>query len=213
LRDVLPGWVRYVHLPYPAMAPYCRSWGLNVGARHCVGEILVLHDNDMLVPNDYAAQIASRVQMGYEAVNLKRFVFYLGEEHTRLLLKGEATPSDRPPVAIVQNLEAGGSVGITRHAFESIGGMDESFIGWGGEDNEFWDRAQTLNVWPYGSFPIVHLWHSAQPEKSLRERPMTNRFELLAKLPATQRIKNLHLTAWGQMSGPADIASDPLCAA
>ena len=71
--------------------------------------------------------------------------------------------TDAAPEVIVQNLEGGGSVATTREAFESIGGMDESFIGWGGEDNEFWQRAQTCRVWPYGYLPIVHLWRPSQP--------------------------------------------------
>ncbi len=65
----------------------------------------------------------------------------------------------------MQNAEAGGSIALSRDAFHAIGGYDESFVGWGGEDNEFWERAQTRRVWPYGYLPFVHLWHAPQPEK------------------------------------------------
>lgn len=49
-----------------------------------------------------------------------------------------------------------------RKAFEDIGGMDESFIGWGFEDNEFCGRVFTTPTPP--SFKVIkciglHLWH------------------------------------------------------
>src|SRR5207244_3682036 len=51
VRDHLPQWVRYVHTPLPvAGMPYCRSWAFNVGARVAAGQMLVLQDNDILVP-------------------------------------------------------------------------------------------------------------------------------------------------------------------
>jgi GT2 family glycosyltransferase len=127
--------------------------------------MLVLHDNDMMVPADYAREILARAAQGYEVMNLKRFIFYLTETHTKEVLADTAEYTDKPSEAIVQNLEGGGSVAIARDAFNRIGGMDESFVGWGGEDNEFWERAQTCRVWPYGYLPLVHLWHQPQPEK------------------------------------------------
>jgi predicted glycosyltransferase involved in capsule biosynthesis len=44
--------------------------------------------------------------------------------------------------------------------------MDEEFVGWGGEDTEFWDRCQTLRVANHTYMPIVHLWHPSQPGKA-----------------------------------------------
>jgi GT2 family glycosyltransferase len=139
--------------------PYCRSWALNVGARVAEGRVFVFHDNDMLVPQGYAAEIWNRYIDGYEVVNLKRFIFYLTERHSREVASGFQLGAVEPPDAVVQNSEAGGSVAMSRDAFFAIGGYDESFVGWGGEDNEFWERAQTRRVWPYGYLPIVHLWH------------------------------------------------------
>ena len=62
----------------------------------------------------------------------------------------------------MQNAEGGGSIGISRQAFFEVGGFDGRFIGWGGEDNEFWERAQTRTVYAYGYLPFVHLWHAPQ---------------------------------------------------
>jgi hypothetical protein len=200
----LPDWVRYIHTPPPSPdMPYCRSWAFNIGVKHSRGEVLVLHDNDMLVPADYAANILEKVRQGYEVVNLKRFIFYLNEHHTETLFLGKGKMTDEAPHLIVQNLEAGGSVAITRKAYDQIGGMDESFIGWGGEDNEFWERAQTLRVWPYAYLPIVHLWHAAQPGKHQSNNGTHDTLRRLFKTPASERIARLRRADAGEMLGPS----------
>ena len=208
IGSVLPSWVRWIHTPPPtANMPYCRSWAFNIGARHARGRVLVLHDNDMLVPADYAVRVLEHVSDGFEVVNLKRFIFYLTERHTESVLSGEGGLTDQAPLAIVQNLEGGGSVAITRAAYERIGGFDESFVGWGGEDNEFWERAQTLRVWPYAYLPIVHLWHAPQAEKYDRHNPTVNHYQTLAGSPATARIAELLKRRASDMAGPAGWAS------
>lgn len=198
----LPTWVRHVHTPPPPDMPYCRSWALNIGVKASRGEVVVLHDNDMLVPTDYAASILSYVRQGYDVVNLKRFIFYLTEQHTQAVFAGTADLTNEAPLVVVQNLEAGGSVALTRRAYEQIGGMDESFIGWGSEDNEFWERAQTRRVWPYAYLPIVHLWHKAQPGKHQADRDTQVVYEKLSEIPLEMRIAQLRRVNAGSMVAP-----------
>ena len=199
----LPPWVRLVHTPPPAAEmPYCRAWTFNVGAQHARADVLVLHDNDMLVPVDYAASILDRVQQGYDVVNLKRFIFYLTQKHTQAVFERQADLLDAAPEVIVQNLEGGGSIAITRAGYAQIGGLDESFIGWGGEDNEFWERAQTLRVWPWANLPLVHLWHAAQPGKQDAGYHTARHYQALTQLAPQQRIARLTSTPNGQMRGP-----------
>lgn len=203
LAGRLPTWVLHIHTPPPKPdMPYCRSWAFNVGVKQARGSVLVLHDNDMLVPADYASQILVRVDRGYEVVNLKRFIFYLNESHTKSIFSGRASLLEEAPEAIVQNLEAGGSVAITRDAYERIGGMDESFIGWGGEDNELWERSQTCKVWSYAYLPIVHLWHSSQPGKYQGENPTLQHYHELSAIPAGERIARLTSLGLGNTAGP-----------
>jgi len=207
LSERLPAWVRLVHTPPPtADMPYCRSWTFNVGSKHARGKVLVLHDNDMLIPADYAAQVMLRLNQGYEVANLKRFIFYLSEAHTRQVFAGNALLTDQAPEAIVQNLEAGGSVAIEREAYRRIGGMDESFIGWGGEDNEFWERAQTCKVWPYGYLHLVHLWHPSQPGKHQGDNHALKRYRDLSAVPAIERIGKLTTDKSGDLAGPVGYA-------
>ena len=194
----LPPWVRYVHTPLPqADMPYCRSWTLNVGARLARGALLVFHDNDMLVPECYAAELWRRFNDGCEVINAKRFVFYLDEAETRRFFESKLLSPDARSESVVQNLEAGGSVAMAKEAFFAIGGYDESFVGWGGEDNEFWERAHTRRVWPYGYLPIVHLWHSAQPEKGKQNMLGARQFRELSSSPPPRRIAELQLRKFG----------------
>jgi hypothetical protein len=167
IRSALPTWVRYVHTPppYPDM-PYARSWALNVGARLARGRLLILHDNDILVPEDYAQAHLERLDTGYEVINGKRFLFYLDRTRTEAVCAGMPPGQAADGIEqILQNALGGGSLAIGRDAFLAIGGFDEAFVGWGGEDNELWDRALTRKVDPYGHLPLIHLWHPAQAGK------------------------------------------------
>lgn len=178
-RAALPAWVRYVHTPIASNdEPYGRSAAFNEGVRHARGRVLILHDNDMIVPAAYAAETVRQVNGGFEAVDLKRFVFYL-------------TPDGARCEKVVQNVR-GGSVAITRDAYDAIGGFDESFAGWGGEDNDFWDRAETLRASRFGYLPMLHLWHEPQPEKGDARAPALVRYhEELAHIPPAERISRL----------------------
>lgn len=203
LTGYLPSWVRHIHTPPPSPdMPYSRSWAFNVGVRVARSSVLVLHDNDMLVPADYTAQILALINQGHEVINLKRFIFYLKEAHTQAVFDGTASLIDEALDAIVQNLEAGGSVAISREAYERIGGMDESFIGWGGEDNEFWERAQTCKVWPYGCLPLVHLWHNSQSDKSNASAFGKKHYHELSQIPVEVRISTLRNCPQGNRNGP-----------
>ncbi|CAG0928416.1 hypothetical protein RHDC3_00737 [Rhodocyclaceae bacterium] len=204
LAGRLPSWVRHIHTPPPAAdMPYCRSWAFNVGVKQARGSMLALHDNDILVPADYASLHLAKVREGYEVVNLKRFIFFMNEAETNAIFESGAEMTGATPVSIMQNAEGGGSIAITRDAFDCIGGMDESFIGWGGEDNEFWERAQTCKVWPYGCLPIVHLWHASQPGKYQGENPMLRHYRELSAVPVGERIGRLRNGIHGDEAGPA----------
>ena len=200
-RDHLPGWVRYCHTPLatPGM-PYSRSWAFNVGARLARGELLILHDNDLPVPCAYAAEAWRRFREGYEVVNLKRFIFYLGEATSRRLLTGGGVPDGAgPPLAIMQNAEGGGSLAVGRTTFLELGGFDEAFVGWGGEDNEFWERCRTRSLWPFGYLPLLHLWHEPQPEKAkvVPERLNQKLLDRRSALPVECRIRELAAREFG----------------
>lgn len=198
IAGLLPTWVRHIHTPPadPGM-PYCRSWAFNVGARAARGKLLVFHDNDMLIPRSYASEAWTRSQEGYEVINLKRFIFYLTEAHSGAICGGDRRLTAQPAESVMQNAEAGGSIAMARDAFFAIGGYDEAFVGWGGEDNEFWQRALTRKVWPYAYLPLVHLWHASQPDKEKLDRQSGRRFLELSRIPPERRIADLSARKFG----------------
>lgn len=189
IENALPSWVRYIH--QPVAGDYNRSATLNEGARQARGEVLVLHDNDMICPARYASEVLARAGEGWEFQQLKRFTFYLGEADTKRVFETGMIRTDLPST-VVQNLH-GASIAASRDAYFAVGGFDESFVGWGGEDNEFWDRAATTGrVYAFGYLPFLHLWHAPQPGK-LRgnDAPAVRRWHELKHVPAEERIRRL----------------------
>jgi len=199
----LPESICHIHtVPPDGSMPYCRSWAFNVGARRARGRVLVFHDNDILPPAGYGREIMRRYHEGYEVINLKRFIFYLSPADTgRVFSTGTLSPAEAPE-AVMQNAEGGGSIAVAREAFLGIGGFDEQFVGWGGEDNEFWERAQTLRVWPYGYLPLVHLWHESQPNKFNRVRSTAALFQQRSAIPVPVRIRELTARNFGSPVQP-----------
>lgn len=191
VRDELPRWVKWVHDPCPGDMPYNRARTFNVGTDTARSDFLVFHDNDMLVPREYAREMLRLVSEGWEIINLKRFIFYLDEAATRTIVDRRTRLETVVPDHVIQNLEAGGSAGGTREALEEIGGWDEGFVGWGGEDNEFWERALTRRAWEYGYLPIVHLWHAPQAGKGAVNVAGVSRYHERALVGPEIRIREL----------------------
>jgi predicted glycosyltransferase involved in capsule biosynthesis len=194
IEKELPDWVRYFFQEaVSGKEDYNRSAAFNLGARHAQGDTLLLHDNDMIVPSDYCLKIRDLSRLGYEAINIKRFVFYLNQNDSRRIMDSIEYLKDCTPVYVVQNLEAGGSVAINKDAYFSVGGMDERFIGWGGEDNEFWERCGQLKRWIWGFAPIIHLWHESQPLKLEKNNLNIERARGLKEVGVKERITMLKL--------------------
>ncbi len=185
IQSRLPEWVRYLHTPIASDdLPYNRSHAFNAGAAMAGAPLLVLHDNDFLVPSFYARELARRHDDGNEIIDLKRFMFFLGRDD-------DFVPGVTPE-RVVQNSPGGGSVAVDKNTYDALGGFDESFIGWGGEDNEFLDRASTRRLYTFGYLPFVHLWHAPQAEKAANEATAGRaRLEELARIPREERIARL----------------------
>lgn len=188
----LPPWVRYAHQDWPEDLGYGRAHAFNLAAELARAPLLVMHDNDMLIPDDYVTSLSRRAREGFEVVNLKRFIFYLERSETRRFFESGRLSRAPKIETVLQNLLGGGSVAITKHAFREIGRFDESFVGWGGEDVDFWERAQTRRVFSWGCLPLVHLWHPRQAEWTPgKETPGMARLEERSKIPAAIRINEL----------------------
>jgi glycosyl transferase family 7 (putative galactosyltransferase) len=193
IRDALPPWVRYVHQPpVPPDAPYNRARVFNTGKEVARGEVLAFHDGDMLVPISYARDLLQRRREGFEVINLKRFIFYLGSDASTDLIARGTVPARAVPESVLQNATGGGSLAVARDAYDRIGGHDESFVGWGGEDVDFWDRARTLRLYPFAHLPFIHLWHPPQVGKTpAKDAAGMARLRQIEGIPVRERIEEL----------------------
>jgi hypothetical protein len=175
IETQLPPWVRYLFTE--CATPYNRAATFNAGVAAARGDVVILHDNDIVVPADYAREVAARAAEGWQFIDIKRFLFHLDA--------GGALGS------IMQNAQ-GGSIAATRAAYDAIGGFDDEFVGWGGEDNDFWDRAATTGrIYNHGYLPMKHLYHPPQQGKWTAEAPGVKRYQELERMPAEERIARL----------------------
>ncbi len=203
VRPLLPAWVRHVHTPPPpGETRYSRAWAFNVGARAARGDLLVFHDGDILAPAGYARALLLARAAGAQVIDLKRFLFELNPEQSACAQAGQLDDLRGPLVRVLQNAQ-GGTLAVERQAFFALGGFDESFVGWGGEDNEFWERATLRRVHPWGFLPFVHLWHAPQPEK-LRPggAPALRHWQRLHEVPPLERVERLLERGFGHADGP-----------
>lgn len=188
VKEKLPAWVRYVFDERDT--DYNRASTLNAGVRAARAPIVVLHDNDMIMPASYAAECVALVAEGHDFIEPKRFTFYLSEQDTASVFNIGVVPTNLS-ATVVQNL-LGASIAARRDAYWAAGGFDEGFVGWGGEDNEFWERAEaTGSTYRYGYLPFIHLFHRPQPGKGDPNAAAVRRFHELRNVPAAERIKRL----------------------
>lgn len=205
IRTELPDGITYHHLSKVGVAQgWHKSWAYNVGARAASGDILVFHDGDICAPKRYGQELARTIlSEGYDAASLHRFLFYLSSYETELVEQCDTLNSRLTPQRIYQNWK-GGTIAIRRDAFLSIGGFDEGFVDWGGEDDEFYDRCrQTLRHCRYGYLPFVHLWHPPQPDRRASDNVNISRImPWRMELPIDKRLRELSQREFGSLAGP-----------
>lgn len=194
-KSLLPAGVRYLHQQstHPDM-PYNRSWALNAGACAARGRVLVLHDADMLLPQNALAVIVAAIDHGLDAVRLPRLLFYLDADSSVAVQRTRCFPQHLRFERVIANNRT--PIAVRRDCYFGIGGHDEAFYGWGAEDDEFMDRLRTCQLGEGAMLPIVHLWHTSAAGGDARNRNAA----LLehARLSSPQeRIEQLRARSWG----------------
>ncbi|WP_394840135.1 hypothetical protein LVJ94_24935 [Pendulispora rubella] len=148
-----------------------KSWAANVGAVHSPGNapLLCFLDADMLVDRDYIARNAARFQRpGTGAHVTYRDVLCLDPASSSAAIRQRI--HRRAPAADTSSLRGflgrrprGGSFWIRRPIFERIGGFDERYQGWGGEDVDFFFRVELATPLDSYDDTLLHLHHPPGP--------------------------------------------------
>lgn len=143
--------------------PFNKSMAVNKAFSKSHGEIIVILDADTWVPEELFQQALTRVTSGTAAWVIPATVSWrLTESATRRIIAHDPSQQmyySRPDIEQVSGVVGFCHV-LPRSAFEMVGGMDERFRGWGGEDGAFKMSVNTL----WGSADRLHgtlvsLWH------------------------------------------------------
>lgn len=193
--NLVPSQISYHHLRTESdEVPYNRSWALNYGVRQAQGELIVILDADMLFPERFAANMIDVFSGDIDAVRPVRLLFYLDEQTSSVVQEQRTLANVSCIGTVVQNTP--NPIVIRRDAYLELGGHDESFFGWGGEDNEFISRLRTLRFPQGGFLPAIHLWHREAPKQNQHRNLMHLKQRLTT--PAADRIRQLVKQSFGQ---------------
>lgn len=186
------------HIVIPHEGEFNKSWLMNIGAREASTHILVYIDADMIFGKEYLY-----------FVNLWRMNthpnprFFVGWDWI-IKLPGK----DEPIARMVRTtaLTAGGCFWVDKEFFWEVGGMNENYFGYGGEDNDFWIRANCImgrknlkNVLN-APYPMAHTYHDSAIPSPERFYPLNRTIQHPDKV--VERLKTTNL---GNPKGPTKI--------
>jgi hypothetical protein len=157
---------------------------------------------------DYAAEVARVVlKEGYDVASIQRFLFYFDEASTQMVNWEAFILPGITPTRVLQNWK-GGTIALASKTFFELGGFDEGFVDWGGEDDEFFDRCRLRRHCRYGYVPFVHLYHPPQPDRRAPDNVNVARaLPMRLAISPIERIAELRERAWGTADGPAPASS------
>jgi hypothetical protein len=178
-----------------------KSWAVNVGVRQSAadaGHICVL-DADVLVDDRFLERNLARVDRPDLAAFLPyRSMFCLDEPSSDAAIRSRCADG-APDVpldairALVLREPPGACLWTKAETFHRIGGFDERYQGWGGEDDDVVARLSRAGRLARFDDPLLHLSHP-RPQMVLDGRPFNAHIEPLSWSPGH---------GYGDLRGPA----------
>ncbi|QXC59333.1 hypothetical protein KSP35_13065 [Aquihabitans sp. G128] len=173
-RDRLWAWLRerweHAHPTYRLVeghhdeGPFNRSAAINAGvAEGGPFDVLVIADGDSFVaPLQLERAVATAARTGQLTLAYDRFC-YLDEAMSRRVVEG-FDGSWEPGVAWSLDWTCSSMVVVPAALWAELGGADEGFVGWGGEDFALRHALETFGGGMHRiPGPVWHLWHPGAP--------------------------------------------------
>ncbi|KGP72372.1 galactosyltransferase-related protein [Pontibacillus yanchengensis] len=145
----------------------CKAKAVNQAAKKASGDIFVIIDADILCSPTHIQQ-SIQLLKHYPWVIPYKKVLDINKQSTSSLLETKPTwplslSVKTSPRFSSSILPAGGINILSKKCFYKVGGFDERFIGWGGEDDAFACAMDTLcGKHKRLNNSIYHLWHPTQ---------------------------------------------------
>lgn len=171
--------------------PWSRGQSIDLGVERAHRDLILVADADMLTP---ASQLYDALKAAADSpgqvipFDLYR---YLTEPTTARLRAGwplEESAWVTLPAKFTMSTSVGGTMAITRSAYEAAGGHDPRFVGWGGQDYGFYFAADTL-AGPMRRIagPSVHLFHPTDPHRPPSNMDLMGRYSSASGDPDAMR--------------------------
>lgn len=173
--------------------PWSKGVAVDDGFARVETEGVIVADADCLVSCFDLGRATLVVAAGAPWAQPHSMVYRLHRKATGRVLAGHVVPDGMAPARVLCERPphpapaGGGIVVLSRDAYRTVGGIDDRFVGWGGEDISFARALDTL-VGPGVRFDgaLWHLWH--RPQVRLRG----NR-----ACPANEELAGRYLAAVG----------------
>lgn len=156
--------------------PFSKARACNAGFRLVATPLIALVDADTFMPSAGFLECAEAVREGLDVVRPFGHLIDLDEQTSAAIARGELDAGAKflPAEGVRQDGSrsgehiplCGGLVILRSMAYEAVGGMDETFEGWGGEDDALSAALlrSGLQCGIHDSHPAYHLAHPRTPE-------------------------------------------------
>lgn len=160
------------HIFVKSNMPYNRSWSFNIATKYSQAPIIVFGDSDLVMNPDEFIEGLKALQT-YDMVSPYYSVVDLTPQESGLEF-GQLLHIDRPGRGELDNQKiniSGGIAMFRKDAIRRIGGWDERFLSWGGEDDFQTLKVKNFLTWTELKYRCYHLYHEkAQPDMKYYQR-------------------------------------------
>lgn len=201
--------IRHEFLQYSG--PFNKSWAMNIGFTLTHAPVVAFGDADLIAPHKAITTSIRATLQRFGAAKPFGRVMDLPHEHTTAFLEEGTLPD-----AVITTEEliredgedlpyCGGLFMIRRELFKEIGGYDERFSGWGGEDDALSIklRRRGVELGIMSGEVAYHLWHGRALSRYLHANYPRNRERVIQLGNATdEEMRAIYRVDAGRMGNP-----------